>query len=50
MNLGAADRQGQRCVGGIFDLSLGSNIEAGNSGNPQWVIGDTFLVSSCFLR
>ncbi|KAF9449184.1 acid protease [Macrolepiota fuliginosa MF-IS2] len=42
MNLGAIDRTGQLCVGGIFDLSLGSNIEAG-SGNPSWVVGDTFL-------
>lgn len=43
MNLGAIDRAGRFCVGGIFDLSLGSNIEAG-SGNPSWVIGDVFLV------
>jgi len=41
MNLGAID--GTYCLGGIFDLSLGSNIEAG-SGNPAWVIGDVFLV------
>lgn len=45
MNLGATDTQGRRCVGGVFDLGLGSNIESGNSGNPQWVIGDVFLVS-----
>jgi cathepsin D len=43
MNLGPADNQGQFCVGSIFDLSLGTNIESG-SGNPAWVIGDTFLV------
>ncbi|XP_006460688.1 hypothetical protein AGABI2DRAFT_192307 [Agaricus bisporus var. bisporus H97] len=43
MNLGATDTQGRRCVGGVFDLGLGSNIESGNSGNPQWVIGDVFL-------
>ncbi|PFH52096.1 hypothetical protein AMATHDRAFT_46668 [Amanita thiersii Skay4041] len=30
------------CVGGIFDLTMGTNIEAG-SGNPSWVVGDTFL-------
>ncbi|KAL9711468.1 hypothetical protein Ac2012v2_004539 [Leucoagaricus gongylophorus] len=42
MNLGAIDGAGRSCVGGIFDLSLGSNIEAG-SGNPSWVIGDVFL-------
>ncbi|KAJ7502459.1 acid protease [Mycena galericulata] len=30
------------CLGGIFDLSLGSSIEA-NEGNPTWVVGDTFL-------
>lgn len=43
MNLGPVDRGGQFCLGGIFDLSLGSNIESG-SGNPSWVVGDTFLV------
>lgn len=32
------------CLGGIFDLGLGSNIGSG-SGNPSWVVGDTFLVS-----
>jgi cathepsin D len=42
MNLGPVDNQGQFCLGGIFDLSLGSNIESG-SGNPAWVVGDTFL-------
>lgn len=31
------------CLGGIFDLGLGSNIGSG-SGNPSWVVGDTFLV------
>ena len=31
------------CLGGIFDLSLGSNIGSGG-GNPTWVVGDTFLV------
>ena len=32
------------CLGGIFDLSLGSNVGSGG-GNPTWVVGDTFLVS-----
>ncbi|KAF8732410.1 hypothetical protein AX14_004403 [Amanita brunnescens Koide BX004] len=31
-----------KCVGGIFDLSAGSNITPGG-GNPEFVIGDTFL-------
>lgn len=30
------------CVGGIFDLTQGANIPP-NSGNPSWVVGDTFL-------
>jgi cathepsin D len=30
------------CVGAIFDLSLGSNA-GGGQGNPNWVVGDTFL-------
>lgn len=34
------------CVGGFFDLTAGSNVPAG-SGNPSWVVGDTFLVRSC---
>ncbi|KXN90874.1 Cathepsin D [Leucoagaricus sp. SymC.cos] len=42
MNLGPVDRQGRFCLGGIFDLSLGSNIESG-PGNPAWVVGDVFL-------
>ena len=41
MNLGTVG-QGF-CLGGIFDLGLGSNIGAGG-GNPSWVVGDTFLV------
>ncbi|KAJ6538784.1 aspartic peptidase A1 [Mycena vulgaris] len=41
MNLGPGNG-GTMCLGGIFDLTLGSNIEAG-SGNPTWVVGDTFL-------
>lgn len=34
--------QSSDCVGGIFDLSLGSNVPP-DSGNPSWVVGDTFL-------
>ena len=41
MNLGTVG-QGL-CLGGIFDLGLGSNIGSGG-GNPSWVVGDTFLV------
>ncbi|KAG5636149.1 hypothetical protein H0H81_008980 [Sphagnurus paluster] len=42
MNLGRVSRGSTQCVGGIFDLSLGSNITPG-SGNPSWVVGATFL-------
>ncbi|TFK74251.1 acid protease [Pluteus cervinus] len=42
MNLGQLQAGSSQCLGGIFDLSLGSNIESG-SGNPNWVVGDTFL-------
>jgi cathepsin D len=31
-----------QCIGGIFDLSQGSNVQSGN-GNPGWIVGDTFL-------
>ena len=41
MNLGTVG--GDLCLGGIFDLGLGSNIGSGG-GNPSWVVGDTFLV------
>ncbi|KAJ7141119.1 aspartic peptidase domain-containing protein [Mycena epipterygia] len=41
MNLGPGNG-GTMCMGGVFDLTLGSDIEA-NSGNPSWVVGDTFL-------
>jgi cathepsin D len=34
---------GSDCIGGIFDLTAGTNIPP-NSGNPSWVVGDTFLV------
>nr|VWO95028.1 Aspartyl proteinase [Ganoderma boninense] len=40
MNLGRV--QGNLCLGGIFDLNLGSNVGSGG-GNPVWVVGDTFL-------
>ncbi|OBZ70925.1 Lysosomal aspartic protease [Grifola frondosa] len=40
MNLGSLG--GGQCLGGIFDLNLGSNVGSG-SGNPSWVVGDTFL-------
>ena len=41
MNLGTVSDG--MCLGGIFDLGLGSNVGSG-PGNPTWVIGDTFLV------
>ncbi|CAL1706109.1 unnamed protein product [Somion occarium] len=40
MNLGTIP-SGQ-CLGGIFDLSQGSNVGSGG-GNPSWVVGGTFL-------
>ncbi|KAF5376269.1 hypothetical protein D9615_008554 [Tricholomella constricta] len=42
MNLGRLAQGSSQCVGGIFDLSLGSNIVSGD-GNPNWVVGATFL-------
>jgi len=42
MNIGQESRGSTMCLGAIFDLSMGTNIESG-SGNPNWVIGDTFL-------
>jgi hypothetical protein len=46
MNLGTngTNGDGDLCVGGIFDLAAVSN--AGGGGNPSWIVGDTFLVSS----
>ncbi|EPQ57127.1 acid protease [Gloeophyllum trabeum ATCC 11539] len=38
MNLGAISNN--MCLGGIFDLTQGANV---GSGNPSWVVGDTFL-------
>ncbi|KAI0786584.1 aspartic peptidase domain-containing protein [Abortiporus biennis] len=40
MNLGSVGNG--FCLGGIFDLTLGSNVGSGG-GNPSWVVGDTFL-------
>jgi len=40
MNLGTIG-QGL-CLGGIFDLTQGSDVGEGG-GNPSWVVGDTFL-------
>ncbi|KAH9961535.1 aspartic peptidase domain-containing protein [Russula dissimulans] len=51
VNLGAIDTAGKMCLGAIFDLGTGSNIQPGpQSANPEWVVGDTFLknVYSCY--
>lgn len=45
MNLGPVTQGSSDCVGGVFDLSLGSNIPE-DSMNPSWVVGDVFLVGS----
>ncbi|PBK95314.1 acid protease [Armillaria gallica] len=42
MNLGPATAGSNMCLGGIFDLTAGSNIPEG-TGNPGWVVGATFL-------
>lgn len=42
MSLGPERTGSNMCLGGIFDLSAGSNIPA-NSGAPGWVVGATFL-------
>ncbi|KAK0194901.1 aspartyl protease [Armillaria mellea] len=42
MNLGPATAGSSMCLGGIFDLTAGSNIPEG-TGNPGWVVGATFL-------
>ncbi|KAF7376646.1 Acid protease [Mycena sanguinolenta] len=49
LNLGSGTKDGSMCLGGIFDLTQGSNIEA-NEGNPSWVVGDTFLVRIAAIR
>ncbi|KAF9556706.1 acid protease [Agrocybe pediades] len=44
MNLGPEERGSSMCLGGIFDLDMGTDIESDpSSGNPNWVVGDTFL-------
>ncbi|KAI0823420.1 acid protease [Trametes gibbosa] len=40
MNLGPISST--MCVGGVFDLTQGSDV-SGGGGNPTWVVGDTFL-------
>ncbi|KAH9858906.1 aspartic peptidase domain-containing protein [Lenzites betulinus] len=40
MNLGPVSAT--MCVGGVFDLTQGSDVSGGD-GNPTWVVGDTFL-------
>ncbi|KIK69444.1 hypothetical protein GYMLUDRAFT_68042 [Collybiopsis luxurians FD-317 M1] len=42
MNLGPVSQGSNDCLGGIFDLTMGSSIPEG-SGNPSWVVGDVFL-------
>ncbi|KAL0956906.1 hypothetical protein HGRIS_003011 [Hohenbuehelia grisea] len=42
MSLGRLAPGSSQCLGGIFDLSLGSSIVSGG-GNPNWVVGGTFL-------
>lgn len=49
MNLGPIATGSSRCLGGIFDLSLGSSIVSGG-GNPNWVVGDVYLVGAVRLR
>ena len=42
MNFGPISNGSSICAGAIFDLSTGSNISEGG-GNPNWIVGDTFL-------
>lgn len=42
MNLGRVSTGSSMCAGGIFDLNAGSSIGEGG-GNPNWVVGATFL-------
>ncbi|KAF9067496.1 aspartic peptidase domain-containing protein [Rhodocollybia butyracea] len=42
MNVGPVQTGSTSCLGGIFDLTLGSDIPVG-TGNPSWVVGDVFL-------
>ncbi|KAI0267053.1 aspartic peptidase domain-containing protein [Gloeopeniophorella convolvens] len=45
LNLGPVG--GGLCLGGLFDLSQGTNVQVG-AGNPAWIVGDTFLVRAPF--
>lgn len=37
--------QGTECIGGVFDLTAGSNVPPNPNNNvPAFVVGDTFLV------
>ena len=53
-NVGAIDRNGQLCMGALFDIDAGTSIGGGptppgqQTGAPAWIVGDTFLVSTCF--
>ncbi|KAF8176802.1 aspartyl protease [Pholiota molesta] len=42
MNIGQEPNDASLCIAAIFDLTQGTNIDS-NSGNPGWVVGDTFL-------
>jgi len=41
LNLGSVSNG--LCLGGIFDITAGSNVKP-TPGTPQWIVGDTFLV------
>jgi len=41
VNLGQISLASSQCLGGIFDLTAGSNV--GGRGSPPWVFGDVFL-------
>lgn len=41
-NYGGIDSGGDQCIGSIFDLGQVTSA-AGGDGNPNWIIGDTFL-------
>ena len=42
MNFGRVSTTSDICLGGIFDLTAGTSI-GGGGGNPNWVVGGTFL-------
>ncbi|KAF8997425.1 hypothetical protein BDQ17DRAFT_1174061, partial [Cyathus striatus] len=42
MNLDPISTGSSQCIGGIFDVSQGTNIQSGQ-GIPGWIVGDTFL-------